>query len=92
LQTGLPASFIRDSEKNHGLGGMIDGYIPEANDVAAVVDDVFTTGSSLRETIEIILSTQAEKSSCHVVVKRGEGELQVPLFYIFDVNDLSIQD
>ena len=53
-----------------------------------LVDDVFTTGGSLRKMIEVIRSTGAEILGCYVVVKRGEGELEVPLHYLFVAEDL----
>ena len=40
--------LVRDSEKKHGKGGFIDGYFPNKNDLIEVVDDVSSTGGSLR--------------------------------------------
>lgn len=80
--------MVRDNHKDHGLGKLIEGYIPGPADNVAIIDDVFTTGSSLRQTIEAIEPTGANILSCHVVVKRGDGELSVPLHPLFQANEL----
>ncbi|MEX0934169.1 MAG: phosphoribosyltransferase family protein [Candidatus Saccharimonadales bacterium] len=88
MKTGLPLAMVRDSERSHGLGGMIDGYIPGAEDKVSIVDDVFTTGSSLRATMVAIEEFGANVLGCYVVVKRGDGELSVPLTYLLESKDL----
>lgn len=80
--------MVRDNHKEHGLGKLIEGYMPGPTDNVAIIDDVFTTGSSLRQTIEAIRPTGANISSCHVVVKRGDGKLSVPLYPLFQANEL----
>lgn len=85
---GLNLTLVRDKPKKHGKGGWIDGYIPNEQDKIAVVDDVFTTGGSLRKIIEVLKPTRAEIIGCYVVVKRKEGNLQVPLIHILTLEDL----
>lgn len=84
----LHLSMVRDEEKKHGKKGWIDGYVPREEDKISIVDDVFTTGGSLKKIIEIVKQTKAQILSCHVVVKRGEGNLEVPLFYLLTPEDL----
>ncbi len=84
----LPLTLVRDEPKKHGMGGWIDGYLPHEQDKIAVIDDVFTTGGSLSRIIEVLEQTGATILGCHVVVKRGEGELQVPLTYILTPDEL----
>jgi len=48
---GLNLTLIRDEPKKHGKISLIDGYIPNEKDKVAVIDDVFTTGESLRKII-----------------------------------------
>ena len=81
-------TLVRDEPKKHGKGGWIDGYIPSKQDKIAIVDDVFTTGSSLRKIIEVLESTRAQILGCYVVVKRGEGNLQVPINYLLTYEEL----
>lgn len=85
---GLHLTLVRDEPKKHGKSGWIDGYIPNEQDKVAIVDDVFTTGGSLRKIIEVLEPTGAEILGCYVVVKRGEGKLQVPVTYLLTPEDL----
>ena len=57
-------------------------------DKVAVVDDVFTTGRSLRESTSILEILESDILGCFVVVKRGEGELNYPLSYLIDLKEL----
>ena len=66
-------TLVRDEPKKHGKGGWIDGYVPNEQDKVVLVDDVFTTGGSLRKLIKILEPTKAEIIGVYVVVKRGEG-------------------
>lgn len=76
----LKLTLARDKPKTHGKGGWIDGYVPNEQDMIALVDDVFTTGSSLKELAKII--------GTYVVVKRGQGNLPFPLTYLLTAEDL----
>jgi len=78
----LNLTLVRDEPKKHGRGGWIDGYVPNEQDKVVLVDDVFTTGGSLRKLIKILEPTKAEIIGVYVVVKRGEGNLSVPLTYL----------
>lgn len=88
VQHGLHLTMVRDTPKRHGRGGFIDGYVPTSEDKVAVIDDVFTTGGSLRKIISALESTRAKILGCYVVVKRGDGELGVPLKWLLKVEDL----
>lgn len=81
-------ALVRDEPKKHGKSRWIDGYVPNEQDKVAIVDDVFTTGGSLRKIIEALESTGAEILGCHVVVKRGDGNLQVPIRYLLTLEEL----
>jgi len=84
----LRCSLVRDEEKEWGKKGYFEGYVPTSEDRVSIVDDVFTTGGSLRKIIERIKPTQAKILGCHVVVKRGEGNLEVPWTYLLTAEDL----
>lgn len=80
--------LVRDTPKDYGIIKPIDGYNPTAEDKIAIVDDVFTTGGSLRKIIQTLEPTGADILGCYVVVKRGEGKLNVPVEHLINVEDL----
>jgi len=61
------------------------GYNIE-NRRVAVVDDVLTTGKSLRETYSAVLEAGGIPVVCGVMIKRGEISLEVPLFFVLELN------
>lgn len=84
----LKLSLVRDRQRKHGTKKIIDGYIPSRKDIVVVVDDVFTTGSSVRDIIKRLKPTGCEIISAVVAVKRGENKIDLPLSYIFTLEDL----
>lgn len=84
----LNLTLVRDEPKKHGKGGWIDGYVPNEQDKVALIDDVFTTGGSLRKLIEILEHIKAKIIGAYVVVKRGEGDLPIPLTYLLTSEEL----
>ena len=76
----LPLVLVRDKIKNHGTKKLIDGYVPTAKDRVCIVDDVFTTGSSIRETKEKLMKTKAKITKAIVVLNRSnKKEVLSPL-------------
>ncbi|MCD7929094.1 MAG: orotate phosphoribosyltransferase [Clostridiales bacterium] len=49
----LPYCFNRKEAKDHGEGGSMVGYKPQNGDVIAIVEDVVTAGTAVRESIEL---------------------------------------
>src|SRR5690606_6420313 len=43
----LPLVLVRDKVKDHGTKKVIDGYAPNKKDFVCIIDDVYTTGSSI---------------------------------------------
>ena len=84
---GLNLIMIRNKKKNHGLNRLIDGYIPTQKDNVVIVDDVTTTGSSLKKIIKVIKPTKAKILGCYVVVNRGKANLNCPLSWLFEAKD-----
>ncbi len=80
--------MVRDTPKKHGTKASLDGYIPTQHDIIAIVDDVLTTGNSLRTTMAGLASTQARIAQAIVVIKRGEATLKVPCIHIFSIDRL----
>ena len=56
----LPLILVRDKVKNHGTKKTIDGYIPNKKDFVCIVDDVFTTGSSISDTRQKLSPTKCK--------------------------------
>lgn len=85
----LPLAMVRDTEKNHGRRGMIDGYVPQPHDLVTIVDDVFTTGSSLAQTARTLTEKNATVIGCNVIVTRGNTEeFHLPISSLFASTDL----
>jgi len=76
----MKLTLVRNELKAHGMNRWIDGYHPTKKDKIAIIDDVFTTGGSLRHVINVL--NPYNILGCLVVVKRGDGELAVPLYRI----------
>lgn len=49
----LPYCFNRKEAKDHGEGGAMVGYKPQAGDDVVIVEDVVTAGTAVRESIEL---------------------------------------
>lgn len=56
--TGVRVSFNRKEEKAHGEKGLIFGHLPAEGDRFVLVDDVFTTGETKDEALDLLLSTK----------------------------------
>lgn len=67
----LPLVLVRDQVKKHGTKKIIDGYLPNKNDYCCIVDDVFTSGSSILATKEKLLDTRCKFTKPLVVLNRS---------------------
>ncbi len=88
LIRGYNLTLVRQDPKNYGTRRWLDGHLPTAEDRIVVVDDVFTTGGSLRRMIDVLNKNGGKVVSVGVVVKRGEGELSVPFRHLLTAEDL----
>ena len=74
----LPYCFNRKEEKDHGEGGLLVGYRPREGDRIAIVEDVVTAGTAVRESIALLgKAAPARVVSLYVSVdrmERGTGE------------------
>ncbi len=84
----LNLSMVRESQKEHGMEGLIHGYNPGEGDKVAIIDDVMTTGGSLKTMIDAVRPTGADILGCYVVVKRGIWSNDVPLTYLMTAEEL----
>jgi orotate phosphoribosyltransferase len=83
----LPLVLVRDKIKNHGTKKLIDGYVPIAKDRVCIVDDVFTTGSSIRETKKKLMKTKTKITKAIVVLNRSNKK---EVLSLLDDRDLVI--
>lgn len=84
----LKFTSVRSTSKDHGKSGMIDGYMPNKKDVVVIIDDVLTSGSSIRETFSTLSENNIKTDSAIVVVKRGSPELPISYSYIFTIEEV----
>ena len=94
----LKLTLLRMERKQHGKSsliegwaGFIEGYVLTKDDKASFIDDVWTTGGSLRKMIKAIRPSEAEIVGCNVVVRRGEGNLDdlgIPVKHLLVTEDL----
>ena len=69
----LPYCFNRKEAKDHGEGGAMVGYKPKDGDRIAIIEDVVTAGTAVRETIELFKSVADVKfTALFVSVDRME--------------------
>lgn len=88
VEHNLYLTLVRSEQKAYGLANIIEGYKPAKRDRVAIIDDVLTTGGSLRKIIREIELTGASILGCYVVVKRGEADLVYPLKWLLTADQL----
>jgi orotate phosphoribosyltransferase len=87
-QLGVKAIFV---EKENGVAVLRRGFSVSATDRALIVEDVVTTGLSVREVIELVRRTGARIVGVGVIVMRGEAILRetqddkVPVYALLDL-------
>jgi len=74
----LPFCFNRKEVKDHGEGGSIIGHKPKAGERVAIIEDVVTAGTAVRETLELFQSIAEVRFTALFVsadrMERGSGE------------------
>lgn len=70
----LPLVLVRDKVKAYGTKKAIDGHVPTSKDVVCIVDDVFTTGSSIKDTKDKLVVTKAKFTKSVVVLNRSNSK------------------
>ena len=74
-QLGTDAIFV---EKDAGVATLRRSFLLGPGDRALVVEDVVTTGLSVREVLEVVRAHGATAVGVGVIVARGEAEFGVP--------------
>ena len=74
----LPYCFNRKEAKDHGEGGAMVGYKPQDGGRIAIIEDVVTAGTAVRETIELFKHIADVKFASLIVsvdrMEKGTGE------------------
>jgi len=77
LREGKPYAIIRKDEKGHGLSDKLIGKMPTdgtiAQRTALLVEDVTTTGGSVREAVRVLRMAGAAVGTVITVVDREQG-------------------
>ena len=75
----IPFFFNRKEAKDHGEGGSLIGYAPKDGDKIAIVEDVVTAGTAVRESLQLLKSVADVTVAALFVsvdrMERGTGEL-----------------
>ena len=88
IRNNLNLAIVREFPKKHGPLRVIDGHLLSERDVVALVDDVYTTGGSIRKMREIVDGTKAIVRGEYVVVSRASDNPE-NLKYLFKLEDLT---
>jgi orotate phosphoribosyltransferase len=81
-QLGTDAIFV---EKENGVATLRRSFSLGPDDRALVVEDVVTTGLSVREVIEVVRQHGAQVAGVGIIVQRGEAEFGVPARALLDM-------
>ncbi len=81
-QLGTDAIFV---EKENGVATLRRSFHLDPSDRALVVEDVVTTGMSVREVIEVVRSYGASVAGVGVIVERGSADFGVPTHALLEL-------
>jgi len=74
----MPFCFNRKEVKDHGEGGSLIGHKPQAGERIAIIEDVVTAGTAVRETVELFKQVADVKLAALFVsvdrMERGSGD------------------
>jgi orotate phosphoribosyltransferase len=69
-----PLIYIRKESKGYGVNNLIEGKLQENQNVL-LIDDVITTGQSLKHAIKIIRNNGAKVNNVLTILFRGNNEI-----------------
>ena len=81
-QLGTLALFV---EKEDGVPKLRRNFQLNADDRVLIVEDVVTTGMSVREVIDVVRGYGAHVAGVGVIVKRGDADFGVPTHALLDL-------
>ena len=89
LKTNIPQIMLRKTRKQYGLKRLVEGNALCKKVV--IIEDVVTTGSSIKETIEILEQEGYEVVGIICILIREkdvERKFDIPFHYLFDMDDV----
>jgi orotate phosphoribosyltransferase len=81
-QLGTLGIFV---EKENGVPALRRGFALGAGDRAFVVEDVVTTGGSVREVLDVVRARGAEVAGVGIIVRRAPADFGVPTAALLDL-------
>ena len=81
-QLGTLGIFV---EKENGVPALRRGFALGANDRAFVVEDVVTTGGSVREVLDVVRARGAQVAGIGIIVSRAQVDFGVPTIALLDL-------
>jgi orotate phosphoribosyltransferase len=88
LGAGFKAIFV---EKENGVAALRRGFALGPGDRAFVVEDVVTTGGSVREVLEVVRARGAETVAVGAIVRRQPSDFGVPTLPLLDLPVVSYE-
>jgi len=88
-KTNLSLTLVRDKPKDHGDLKIIEGYHPTPDDKIIIVDDVFSSGTSVKRTMENLAVSNLNVIKIIVILRRGINTLSCELDSLFTEEDLN---
>ncbi|HEV3152704.1 MAG TPA: orotate phosphoribosyltransferase [Candidatus Baltobacteraceae bacterium] len=85
---GTKAIFV---EKEGGVPVLRRNFRLDASDRALIVEDVVTTGGSVKEVIDVVRRTGAAVAGVGVIVQRGEADFGVPTVALLNMPIVSYE-
>ena len=82
LGAGIKAIFV---EKERGAAALRRGFALGPGDRAFVVEDVVTTGGSVREVLDVVRAHGAETVAVGAIVRRQPADFGVPTIALLDL-------
>jgi orotate phosphoribosyltransferase len=79
---GTSAIFV---ERENGRAVLRRGFRVERSDRVLVVDDVITTGGSVRDVIDVVRSFGAAIVGVGAIVSRGDADVGAPTYVLLDL-------
>lgn len=74
----IPYCFNRKEAKDHGEGGSLIGYKPQAGDHAMIIEDVITAGTSVKESVPLLKSIADVSVDALIIsvdrMEKGDGD------------------
>lgn len=79
---GTKAIFV---EKEGGVPKLRRSFSLDSSDRALIVEDVVTTGGSVKEVLDVVRAAGATPVGVGVIVQRGEADFGVPTYALLDM-------